>query len=414
MTGDVIKSFLVGLGFEVDDSSLSKFNKAIATATVRVTALYTATNLLAAGIVKSISSISEDFEAMGYEYRLIQPQINKALLLRQELLKAYSAAGVNIVKVVQNSLKLNLSLTKTKFALEAIYKSVGSKFFTLLTKQSDIFRQKIYQNMPKIQAALEKFVNFIFKAFSAVTTLGERAWSILTRVYDFFVKLHEATSGWSTIILGVVAAWRLLNLSFLATPLGMLIGGLITLLALYDDFKTFQEGGKSFFNWSNAIPIINAVTDAVNYLKNAWLGLVDIVGNILLAFYQLNHSDTAGFLESLGNAGKSLLSIFSSLWEVLKGVGNAIASIGGTIGGGLRDLIANFTGFRGADSAIPSVAHLGAGGNQTNKNVTQNNNFQTSMNIVGSADANSTGNAAAGAMARNQQDLHRNLSGNVR
>src|ERR1019366_5580168 len=104
---NVIKSFLVGLGFGVDDASLAKFNKAIASASLKVAALYGSTQVAASGIVLGISKISEGFEQMGYEYRIIAPAINKALTLRRELLKAYSAAGINIVKVIQSSVRLN-------------------------------------------------------------------------------------------------------------------------------------------------------------------------------------------------------------------------------------------------------------------------------------------------------------------
>src|SRR5882757_2288570 len=117
MTGEVIKSFLVGLGFDIDDASLAKFNKSIAQAATRVTALYGAIQVAATGIAYGITEISKGFEEMGYEYHIIAPAINKALLLRQELLRAYQAAGVNITKVIQNSIKLNLSLDKTKIAL---------------------------------------------------------------------------------------------------------------------------------------------------------------------------------------------------------------------------------------------------------------------------------------------------------
>ncbi len=238
MTGEVIKSFLVGLGFDVDDASLAKFNKAIVGATVKVAALYGSIKLSSAAIFYSISKISEGFEEMGYQYRLIAPAINKAILLRNELLKAYAAAGLNIQKAVVESVKFNFALTKTKFAFEAIYKSVGVRFLPLLTQQMDIFRRQIYANMPKIQDRLEKFIQVIFQAFNATIILGTRVWSILERVYDFFAKLHEATGGWSTVIVGVIAAWKLLNLAFLATPLGAILASRISVEGTGDRLGT--------------------------------------------------------------------------------------------------------------------------------------------------------------------------------
>lgn len=399
MTGDVIKSFLVGLGFGVDDASLSKFNKALTSATLKVTALYTSTQLAAGGIIAGISKISEGFEQMGYEYRIIAPAINKALLLRRELLKAYSAAGINITKVIQSSVKLNLSLTKTKFAFEAIYKSVASRFFDVLTKQSDAFRKKIYANMPKIQAALERFVKFVFKALDATIQLGFRVWSILTRVFDFFAALDKATDGWSTIILGVIAAWKLLNLSFLATPLGLIITGLVAILALFDDFKTWQEGGESLFDWTTFVPVINSVTAALQSMWAQLKSIVDVVANLALAFYQLFQGDTSGFFESMAAAGRSVLGIFSNLKDTITNLGGALAGLGNW-GGKLLGMNPNFN--------IPNTAPVGSGvqnNNQKNLKLEQ----QTHINIQGSANAAAIGAAAASEQGRVNQDLARNM-----
>lgn len=406
MSGDVIKSFLVGLGFGVDESSLSKFNKSIKDASIRVAALYASVNAASTAILYGISNISEGFEKMGYEYRIIAPAINKALILRQELLKAYSAAGINITKVVQQSVKLNMSLTKTKFALEAIYKSVGARFFTLITKQSDIFRQKIYQNMPKIQEALEKFVKFIFKALEAVTTLGVRLWSILMRVYDFFAMLDEKTNGWSTIILGVIAAWKLLNLSFLATPLGMIIAGLVAILALFDDFKTWQEGGKSLFDWSKFVPVINAVKAALESMKHTFLSLFDIVGNLVVAFYSLFKGDWYGFIDGIKGAFNSLIEAFKNFWLQLKSFMDVAGSVG--------KWASSVFGALNFDKPIVPQLTNPVGSSVNNNSTNQNVNQQTSINVMGSADANAVGKAVSGEQSRVNFDMVRNMKGAVR
>lgn len=416
MNGEIIKSFLVGLGFGVDDASLSKFNKAIASATLKVTALYASVKVAAAGIVYGISEISEGFEKMGYEYRIIAPAINKALVLRRELLKAYSAAGINITKVVQNSVRLNMSLAKTKFAFEAIYKSVGSRFFELLTKQSDNFRAQIYKNMPKIQNALEKFVKFIFKAFEATTTLTTRLFSILSRVYEFFVKLDKATDGWSTIILGVIAAWKLLNLSFLATPLGMLLTGFAALLALWDDFKTFKEGGQSLIDWgSNTTKVIVAITAAI-------AGLVTVIYSVRAAMaawtavqWLLNVAMTAnpiGLIIAGVTALIALIGVLAYKLGALKGVGAWIGNVGGKIldfVGGSQNVEANVANAPGARSGGTPIGS-NAQSSQTNQNVRQ----QTQINVIGSADANAVGKAVAGEQNKVNFDMVRNMKGATR
>ncbi len=437
MSGDIIKSFLVSLGFEVDPSSLAKFNKAITSATAKVTAMYAAVNIAAAGIFAGIAKISEGFEEMGYEYRLIAPAINKAIILRNELLKAYSLAGVNIGKVIQQSVRFNMSLAKTGFAFKAIYASVASKFFPLLTKQMDLFRKQIYANMPRIQQALEKFVKFVFKAFEAVTILGARVWSILQRVFDFFVKLDKATDGWSTIVLGVLAAWKLLNLSFLATPLGMLLAGLVALLALYDDFKTFQEGGESLFNWTKALPTIEAAKYALLAVKDVLLSVYGVVKNVISAFISLFHLDFSGFADSMKAAFGSVIDLVKSLFNTFLGMIDIAGSLGSAIAklltgkegdpnkpglfdkvdGGLRSLFGANPDNASSNIQAPvknqQANPLGtnvANSNQTNQNVNQ----QTNINVQGSADANSIGKSIAGEQTRVNFDMVRNLKGATR
>jgi hypothetical protein len=407
MNGEIIKSFLVGLGFGVDEASLSKFYQSISKASVRVTALYATIKVAAAGIFWSISKISEGFEQMGYEYRIIAPAINKALVLRRELLRAYEAAGINITKVVQQSVKFNMALAKTGFALKAIYQSTASKFFPLLTKQMDIFRLKIYANMPKIIAMLEKFVKFVFKAFEATVILGTRVWSILQRVYDFFYKLHQATDGWSTIILGAVAAWKLLNLAFLTTPLGMILAGLVGILALFDDFKTWEEGGASLFDWSSFVPVIKAVGDALGSLRKVFLSLVDIIGNLFVAFWQLFHGDWSGAWDSLKGSLQSVIDLMKNLWEY---AGKAISAVGalGSWGAGALGFGDNAKA-NAAKLQQPSMGAPPLGvqnqANNTNMSVSQ----QTQITVQGSADANAVGKAVAGEQGRVNFDMTRNF-----
>ena len=431
MTGEIIKSFLVGLGFSVDDSSLAKFNKAISSAAVKVTALYTSVKVMASGIVYGISQVSESFE-----FRIIAPAINKTLLLRRELLKAYGAAGINLTKVIQQSVKLNFSITKTRYAFEALYKSVASRFFTLLTKSSDTFRNKLYANMPKIQNALERFVQFVFKAFEATTALGLRLWSILTRVYDFFVMLHKATDGWSTVILGVIAAWKLLNLSFLATPLGMLLSGFLAILALYDDFKTFQEGGKSFFDWSSAIPYIEKYLGYLSAVRDTIVQIILVVSDLIKAIWKLGQLDFSGFMGALKSALSGMIALFDRYMAVL---GRAF-DFAKTVGGGLLDALGATDGSlsgrveTGADNlkngllaalganpqaAAQSVSPGGGqtaplGGNASNSLTNMNVKQQTTITVQGSADANSTAKTVAGEQGRVNFDMVRNLKGATR
>lgn len=410
MQGEVIKSFLVGLGFDIDESSLAAFNKGIQSAALRVTALYGAINAFAAGIVLAFSKISEGFEQMGYDFHIIAPAINKAILLRNELLRAYSAAGINIRKTIVESVQLNLSLTKTKYALEAIYKSVGSKFFAQFTKESDAFRKRLYQNMPAIIKGLETLVKWTFKAFDAVTQLGVRLWSILGRVYEFFVQLDKVTDGWSTKILAVIAAWRLLNLAFLATPLGIILTGLVALLALYDDFQTYKEGGKSFFNWGPIIPIIDKITDV---LKTLWGVFQDVVHLVQDAFNGSSLQKWEDFKKLISDIVDLFNRINDSLDTLIRKLGgetlNKILDWRDSVDSAVFGSNGGNT-FPGSPVAAQRGDFGGVGtlvGTPANTNI--NANMQTSVTITGSPNADATARAVGQQQTQVNRDMVRNL-----
>lgn len=413
MTGEIIQSFLVGLGFDVDESSFSKFNSSLTSAAVRVTAAYGSIVAAASGVFYGISKVSEDFEKMGYEYHLIAPAINKALMLRRELLKAYSAAGINITKVVGDSLQLNLSLTKTRYAFEAIYKSVASRFFTLLTKQSDLFRSKLYENLPKIQEVLERIITFIFKAFDAVVQIGTTLFGLLARVFGIFVSLHKATGGWSTIILAVVAAWKLLNLAFLATPLGLVLAGLVAILALYDDFKVYKEGGKSFFNWAEILPGIEAFTKALLDIKSFFGSEAGALGNFITSLVQFFSGDFSGAFDSMKKAGDNVIEMLQKMWAIVKGLSAAydnLAWAGGKIALNL------FNKATGKHLELPKQSVFGGPTELPNSQTNQNVSQQTTINVNGSPTANAT---AIGAQVASQQgavnfDMARNFNSIVK
>ena len=417
MSGNIIKEFLVGLGFEVDSSSLDKFNKALANAAVKVTALYVGIQALAAGVFKSMSDISKDFEQIGYDLRIIAPAINRTIILRREMLKSYAAAGINIYKATQDAVKFNLAIDKTKIALKAIAISVAAKFWPLLTKQLDTFRKNIYANMPKIEATLEKFIKVIFKAFEATVILGNRIWSILGRVWDFFVKLDKATDGWSTIVLAVVAAWKLLNLAFLASPLGLILTGLLGILALYDDFKTFEEGGKSLFDWTPFLPVIKSVTELLSDLWEVVKGLFTTIGYLGQAFVKLFHGDYSGFFDSLEAFFSSLTDSVGDLIKAIADLFNVSGSIGHFFSGLFGDKPADAGNVAkniqnnpiGTGAPQPLGASVSNNNNQNNQHVNQ----QTNINVMGTADAGSVGKAVAGEQSRVNFDMTRNLKGAI-
>lgn len=65
MSGEVIKEFLVGLGFKVDEAGLAKFTAGITSATVAVTAMGAATVAAAGAIFAGVKGVAEEYNQLS-------------------------------------------------------------------------------------------------------------------------------------------------------------------------------------------------------------------------------------------------------------------------------------------------------------------------------------------------------------
>ena len=139
-------------------------------------------------------------------------------------------------------------------SLGAAFVILGQKVATSLTGKisGDIkrFREGLVDNFGRISAIVEKVVDVILKMADVVSTLALRGMQAIGAVIDWFSGLDDTTK---KVIEGLgllLVAWKLLNAGFLATPIGRLVALGVALLSLYDDYKVWQEGGKSLINWS--------------------------------------------------------------------------------------------------------------------------------------------------------------------
>ena len=202
---------------------------------------------------------------------------------------------------------------------------------------------------------------------------------LVARAVTTFLDFNAALDGIPLYIGGIAAAWKVLNTLFLATPLGRIVG-LITALglaitALWDDFKTFKEGGESFFDWSGVINTVNSVINSFKNLysyldnlrfidnaKNAILGLLDLVSGAIGTVLSVVKGFIGGITGILtGNwalwdsACSSLVQNLTQLWSGFKQffIGN-ISNIWLTITEILPTVLSNIGKF--LDSLFSNIA----------------------------------------------------------
>lgn len=147
-------------------------------------------------------------------------------------------------------------------------------------------RRRAMEHLPKVAEALQPMLRGIFKVAEAFIRVAMRIGEAVAMIIGWLVKLNDATGGWLAIIAAVAAAWKYLNLAFLATPIGALLTLGVAIAALVDDFLTWKEGGESLIDWSGDLgAAMQALIDVTLWLGEAIIAAFGVARDWLSAFF---------------------------------------------------------------------------------------------------------------------------------
>ena len=313
-------------------------------------------------------------QQLGIDQTLIRTLTSDVSGLSAEFDKLYKDAGINADVAAQKSIKFMDSMTRLKFAMGAVGKAIGVEFSGRITQAMDDFRRWIEDNMPKIIDNIKPIINTVLSVLKIIRLFS-------SAFIEGFTKINDLTGGLLGKVLALGAAWKLLNLQFIATPIGFIITSLTVLISsiglLIDDFKTFKEGGKSFFDWTKYAPDIEAVATALKHVHDA-LSAISNSGVYRAAFDNIKSVFTGGF------AGKGIYADSQMLKNPF-GVNQP------------------------ALAGVPSTAV-----STNNVNNAPVLNQQTTITVNGSNDAQATATDIHNRQSTINQDLVRNMSGNMR
>lgn len=365
---EVLKEFLVSLGWKIDESGQKKFTDSVATTSLKVVALGTAIAATSAAVVAGVAKIADQMESLYFASQrtgasvaniqalgfaasqmgstasaaaaslenlarfmrnspgatgLIQSlgvqtrDANGGLRDTTDILKdlgkqfatmpyyranAYAQAlGIDEKTLMalregmgqfgddykdmlakagidsQQAAKSSHEFMNQVRTLGAAFEILGQKIATSLTGKltGDIkrFREGLVENFGRIATIVEKVVGVILTMADVISTLALRGMQAIGAVIDWFSGLDDTTK---KVIEGLgllFVAWKLLNDGFLATPIGRLVALGTALLALYDDYKVWQEGGKSLIDWSAWDSQIEKALFGLSKLGHALRGL---------------------------------------------------------------------------------------------------------------------------------------------
>jgi hypothetical protein len=170
-------------------------------------------------------------------------------------------------------------------SLGSAFVILGQKIATSLTgKMGDYikrFREGIVDNFGRIADIIANVVKGVLFLADVISTLGLRAMQIVGGIIDWFNSLDDGTKKLIESVGGLLVAWKLLNAGFVATPLGRLVLLGTAILALYDDFKVWKEGGKSLIDWSRWLPDIQLAQRLLHTMGEQFTELGEIIHAVM-------------------------------------------------------------------------------------------------------------------------------------
>ncbi|EDV3054931.1 lytic transglycosylase catalytic [Salmonella enterica subsp. enterica] len=155
---------------------------------------------------------------------------------------------------------------------------IGSNLAEGMAGSIDNLRKRILENFPKIETTITKIVKGILWLGDIVGRVAFRIVEGVGDIIDWWGKLDKETKTLIEVIGGLVVAMRILNSTFWMSPVGLITGLIVAFGLLWEDYKTWKEGGNSLIDWEKWQPAIDKAKDAMVWLRDHLLELKDSVG----------------------------------------------------------------------------------------------------------------------------------------
>ncbi|EHC5762175.1 lytic transglycosylase catalytic [Escherichia coli] len=188
------------------------------------------------------------------------------------------AIGFNADQAALSSNRFMTSLKSLGEMAGMARDKIGSNLADGLAGQIDNLRKKIIENFPKIEVTITKVIKWILWLGEIVGRVAFRIVDGVGDIIEWWGKLDAETKTLIEVIGGLVVAMRILNSTFWMSPVGLITGLIVALGLLWEDYKTWKEGGNSLIDWEKWQPAIDKAKDAITWLRDHLLELKDGVG----------------------------------------------------------------------------------------------------------------------------------------
>ncbi|HBS2436676.1 TPA: transglycosylase SLT domain-containing protein [Klebsiella pneumoniae] len=245
------------------------------------------------------------------------------------------AIGYNADVAAVSSNKFMTSLRSFGLMAGMARDKIGSNLANGLAGSIDTLRRHILDNFPKIEGAITAGVKGVLWFGEIIGRVVYRLIQLTGDIINWWKSLSTETRQVIEVFGALMIAWRLLNSAFAMSPIGRVIMLGAALIGLYDDYRTWKEGGQSLIDWGKWEPGIKYAQKAFSSLSKDFGGIyvkVKDLGSAIVdlgkRFLEFINIDTSKFngkwlfdqiIESVRSSIKILGSLVDALRKVISG-----------------------------------------------------------------------------------------------
>lgn len=229
------------------------------------------------------------------------------------------ATGFDSQKAAEQSNKFMTQMRGLANLFGIMRDKIGGNLAGGLAGNLESFRKNILLNFPKIEGTITAMLKKVLSLADSIMTLVYRGVQGAGDLMRWWDRLDDTTKGLIKVLGGLLLAWRMLNSAFLTSPIGMVTALIAALVALYDDYQVWKEGGDSLINWGKWKPEIDAAMKGMKELRDSIFSVGQEIAKLLnidLKSWSLK-GDIADLTKQFGEFGK-MMTMIGDLINALK------------------------------------------------------------------------------------------------
>ncbi|QLD06788.1 lytic transglycosylase [Citrobacter freundii] len=240
------------------------------------------------------------------------------------------AIGFNADEAARSSNKFMTSLREFGAMAGMARDKIGSNLAGGLAGSLDTLRRHILDNFPRIEQTLTKAIKGILALGDIIGRLFFRLIEGASDLITWWQSLDKQTRELISLFGALTIALRILNSTFWMSPIGLITALAAGIALLWEDYKTWKEGGQSLIDWGKWKPEVDAALKMVRDLKATVNDLAKALAK-LLNIDPKSWSmkwDFSNFIDQMGEFSKMLNMIADLLNAIKDGRWADAASIG--------------------------------------------------------------------------------------